>query len=147
MLNSPPSVLSNPWIQLSEGINPTLVQKLFEAYPLFRGESRLLVSIRCDMDINFLVTDVEIPADDDPFALLLQLLTVLLESHLVLMHLVLESFECFVASTGDVDHHQVEQFILEGENPALLTVLGFLQILENGERLVLGENGDAGVAG
>ena len=103
--------------------------------------------VGCDVDIDFLVADIEIAADDDAFAFLPEFLAVFLESDFVLMDLVLQPFECLVASTWDVDYHEIEKLVLESECPALLTVLRLLQVLENRQRLVFGKDGNAGVPG
>ena len=66
------------------------MKKLREAFPLLDGEARsLLVSLR-PSDINLLVADIEIPANDHRF-FLLQIIAVLLEALVILIDSILQS--------------------------------------------------------
>lgn len=105
ILNPPPSILFYPRIQFPKSINPTHIQEPFDALPLLRRESRVLVRIRREVDVDFLVADVQITADDHSFAFLLEALAITMKGFLVLLRLVEQPLQFLVACTRDVNRY------------------------------------------
>ena len=116
MFNSPPSIGSLRWMQLPKSINPPFIQKSLKACPLLSCKTWLLMSVRSDMNINFLKTHVKIATNYDSFALLFQLLAISMKSFLVFLCLVFKSFKLFLtwflhSRSGHIDYDKIKQLV------------------------------------
>lgn len=126
MLNSPPRVFLQIRIQFSKCVDPTFIQKFFETYPFLGSESRLLVDIGSYMNIDLLVTYIEITTNYDSFALCFEFLAIILKGNLIFINFVWQSFELFVTCAWNIYNHKIKHLVLKSQHSSLLTVLWLL---------------------
>ena len=130
-------------VEVPEGVGESGVQKIGEFAPLFVGESGVFPVGLGVFQIDLLMGDVQVPAEDHGL-LFVQPLQVFPEG-VFPAHPVVQTGQ-FVLGVGGVAGHQIEVFIFQGDDPAFVVVFFHSDAVSRAERFFFCENGGAGVA-
>lgn len=136
--HAPPWIFDSLRVKLSESINPTIFQKFTETLSFLHGKSCCSFVSFWPCNINLLMADIQVSAQNGCF-FLFKSLQILLKTFVPVFDSVVESVE-LLTSIWNVGCYQIKLFKLHGQNSSFMRMLWLRDILLHRKRQIFTKN-------